>query len=239
LFATSRRFLLRGSAGIGLTALATPGFGFALLSASANRAQAAETTASQAAPTPSASKAPAAIDGFRHAHFGMTESEVEQAVRTDFPKTVQRLTMTANPSERTTILSVPVTDLLPGGGQASIFYVLGYRTRRLIQINILWQSDADNRERDQAIIATANNLRDYFLGEAFGNVVVNRKLSDGSILVFEGIDGDRHMVLLLLTRAPAAARDAKRSKLPPLRLELSYIADSAHPDVYRIAKGQF
>jgi hypothetical protein len=244
LFSGSRRLLLRGSAALGLAALATRGSGFALLSGGANRARAAEATATGAAPAPSApapATAPAIIGGFRHARFGMTESEVEQAVRTDFPTAGRRLTVAANPSERTTVLSLPVTDLLPGSGPAWIFYALGYRTRRLIQINILWQSEGDSRERDQTIVATANNLRDYFLGEDFagGSVMSNRKLSDGSILVFEGIDRDRHMVLLLLNRAIAAASAAKRPRSPPLRLELSYIADSAHPDIYRIAKGQF
>jgi hypothetical protein len=226
--------VLRGPAAFALVALAT-----LALSGGARSAHAVEPASTRKAPTPSAAMAQAVIDGFRHAHFGMTESEVEQAARTDFPKAVHRLMVAANPSERTTVLSLPVTDLLPGSGPARIFYVLGYRTRRLIQINILWRSEGGNRERDQAIVTTANNLRDYFLGEDFARVAANRKLSDGSILVFEGSDRDHHMVLMLLSRPPAAAKGDKPLKLPPLRLQLSYIADTAHPDVYRIAKGQF
>ena len=35
------------------------------------------------------------------------------------------------------------------------------------------------------------------------------------------------------------SEDKKRPRLPPLSLELSYILDAAHPDVFRISKGQF
>jgi len=39
--------------------------------------------------------------------------------------------------------------------------------------------------------------------------------------------------------AAAVTPDEKKAKTPPLTLELSYIEDAAHPDVFRIGKGQF
>jgi hypothetical protein len=49
------------------------------------------------------------------------------------------------------------------------------------------------------------------------------------------------MVLLVLSGVAAAARsEEKKGPRPPsLTLELSYIEDRAHPDVFRIGKGQF
>ena len=42
-------------------------------------------------------------------------------------------------------------------------------------------------------------------------------------------------------RVAAAARsdEKKAVQAPPLTLELSYIEDPAHPDVFKIGKGQF
>jgi len=37
----------------------------------------------------------------------------------------------------------------------------------------------------------------------------------------------------------ARAENKKAAKVPPLTLELSYIEDPDHPDVFRIGKGQF
>jgi hypothetical protein len=37
----------------------------------------------------------------------------------------------------------------------------------------------------------------------------------------------------------ARPEEKKASQPPPLTLELSYIEDAAHPDVFRIGRGQF
>jgi hypothetical protein len=58
--------------------------------------------------------------------------------------------------------------------------------------------------------------------------------------VFRASDLQDRTVLALLNGAGAAARkDQKAPRTPPLTLELSYIADAAHPDVFKIGKGQF
>jgi hypothetical protein len=39
--------------------------------------------------------------------------------------------------------------------------------------------------------------------------------------------------------ASARPEEKKAPQPPPLTLELSYIEDAAHPDVFRIGRGQF
>jgi hypothetical protein len=47
-------------------------------------------------------------------------------------------------------------------------------------------------------------------------------------------------VPLVLSGVAASARaEKKQPPAPPLTLKLSYILDAAHPDIFRIAKGQF
>jgi len=188
---------------------------------------------------------PAAIEGFRQARFGMNEDQVKQAIRKDFPATAGKLATAIHPTEKTTVLSLSVADLLPHSGNARISYILGYRSKKLAQINIVWSSDGSTAG-DETIVGTANSLRDYFSSENFkpDSIVANHQLAPNAILVFRASDEQKRTVLLVLSGVAAAARaDDKKApkppKPPPLTLELSYIEDPAHPDVFRVGKGQF
>jgi hypothetical protein len=184
---------------------------------------------------------PAAIEGFRAARFGMTEEQLKRAIRNDFPA-AGKLASAVHPTEKTTVLSLTVADLLPQSGNARISYILGYRSKTLHQVNIVWSSDG-SAAGDETIVGTANSLRDYFLSQDFNrdSIVANRQLAPDAILVFRASDDRKRTVLLVLSGATAAGRleNKKIPKPPALTLELSYIEDPAHPDVFRIGKGQF
>src|SRR5271166_2041525 len=184
---------------------------------------------------------PAAIEGFRQARFGMNEEEVKQAIRKDFPA-AGKLTTAIHPTEKTTVLSLTTPDLLPHSGNARISYIFGHRSKKLGQINIVWASDGSTAG-DETIVGTANSLRDYFASENFkpDSIVANHQLAPNAILVFRASDEQKRTVVLVLSGAAAAARaeNKKAAKVPPLTLELSYIEDPDHPDVFRIGKGQF
>ena len=184
---------------------------------------------------------PAQIEGFRQARFGMSEEQVRQAIRKDFPA-AGKLTSAVHPSEKTTVLSLSVADLLPHTGNAHISYILGYRSKKLSQVNIVWTSDG-TAAGDETIVGMANSLRDYFASESFKpeNIVVNHKIAENAILVFRGSDDQKRTVLLLLSGVAGSVRseEKKASNASPLTLELSYIEDAAHPDVFKIGKGQF
>jgi hypothetical protein len=185
---------------------------------------------------------PATIDGFRQALFGMSEEQVRQVIRKDFPAAAGKISSTVNPSEKTTVLSATVSDLLPNSGNARISYIFGYRSKKLIQVNVVWTSEG-NEASDETLVGTANSLRDYFASQNYkpDTVVANRQLAENTIVVFRANDLQGRMVLLVLSGVAAAARseEKKGPRSPPLTLELSYVEDAAHPDVFRIGKGQF
>jgi len=185
---------------------------------------------------------PARIEGFRQVLFGMNEEQVRQAIRKDFTAASAKISSTIHPSEKTTVLSLVVTDLLPNTGNARISYIFGYRSKKLIQINIVWTSEGTSAS-DETVVSTANSLRDYFASQNHksDSVVANRQLTENTILVFRANDLQGRTVLLVLSGVATEARqEAKKgARPPPLTLELSYIQDAAHPDVFRIAKGQF
>jgi hypothetical protein len=181
------------------------------------------------------------IEGFRQARFGMSEQQVRQAIQRDFPASANRLSRTTHPREKTTVLSLSVEDLLPEVGPAQISYILGYASKQLVQVNIVWASDGRTAARDEAIVAAANTLRDHFLSRyhAPDETVVNHQVGDNAIVVFRAAQADGRMVLLLLTGTTATGRANRSPAPPPLMLQLSYIRDHAHPDIFRIERGRF
>jgi hypothetical protein len=223
--------------------LACPGLAWGQAAPAEDKAPRSEIRQGVAEDQPSPpNEPPATIEGFRNARFGMSEEQVRQAVRKDFPTAATKLISAVHPSEKTTVLSIGAADLLPNTGNARISYIFGYRSKKLIQTNVVWTSDG-SAASDEAIVATANELRDYFAPQNYkpGSVIANRQLADNTIIVFRGSDLQGRMVLLVLSdvAASASSEEKKRPQPPPLTLKLSYILDAAHPDIFWIAKGQF
>src|SRR6516165_2772243 len=123
---------------------------------------------------------PATIDGFRRARFGMNEQQVRQAIRQEFPDA--SIGSTVHPSEKTTVLSITVPDLLPDTGNARISYILGYRSKTLVQVNLLWISNR-SPSADEALVGAANSLRDYFMSQSYkgANTIANRQVAENAI----------------------------------------------------------
>src|SRR3954468_4565990 len=71
----------------------------------------------------------AAVTGFRSARWGMTEAQVKTAIQKDFNISPDKVQTQENLSERTTVLTVTVDDLLEGVGRARVSYTLGYSTK--------------------------------------------------------------------------------------------------------------
>lgn len=187
------------------------------------------------------------VEGFRSARFGMTEAEVRRAIQVDFNVKDTAIAKETSPLERTTILSVAARDVLPEVGIVKIFYILGYTHRKLIQVNLAWGAGvSDTSPNSTNVLAAAQLLGNYFLGQSFRpeNRVLNAQLSDGSSLLFQGLDEKGRMVQLLYgTTAPSAQPGEKQDDgKPPPRLpfgRLSYIEDARNPDIFRIKPGQF
>ncbi len=183
----------------------------------------------------------APIEGFRAARFGMSEPEVRRAIQQDFPAGARRLLRTTHPRERTTVLTIMAEELLPDAGLAQLSYILGYASKRLIQVNVVWSSDGRSAARDEAVVAAANVLRDHFLTQRLAppdETVTNQRVGENAFLVFRATQADSRMVLLLLSGAAAAGR-ANQTPAPPLTLQLAYISNYKIPDVFHIERGHF
>jgi hypothetical protein len=213
------------------------GGGAAIWAAPATETQAAASSAALTTP-------PLQLLGFRGAHWGMDQNEVKAAIRKDFDLAPDKIQAEENASERTSVLTISVANLIEGAGEARVSYIFGYTTKRLIQVNVIWGTAIDPKVKPDEIVAAANQLRDLFVGSGYepGSIHTNAATKDGSIVVFEGTDAQKHATLLTLVNrtVPGAVKDGQHE--PPTQtivLGLSYILDPQNPDIVRLKKGQF
>ena len=204
--------------------------------------------AEAAAPPPAqppATTAPLQVDGFRSARWGMTEAKVKAAIRQDFGLAADKIHAEDNLNERTKVFTITVNDLLQGTGKARISYILGYATKKLIEVNIEWGTPVDPHVEPGLVVAAANQLRTLFLTSGYqpGTIASNVATGAGTMVVFQGEDAEKHMTLLRLvsTPAPVPGRQHRAAEAtgPTVVLLLSYIENSVNPDIYRLKKGQF
>jgi hypothetical protein len=219
---------------------------FAALLVTPPAALAAEPQPPAAPATPTAPTAPAAqplhVEGFRSAHWGMTEAQVRAAIAKDFKIAPDKIKSEENLAERTQVLTVLVPDLLEGAGVARVSYIFGYTTKKLIEINVLWGTAIDQQIAPDKILAAADQLRQLLVDSGYEpqSVVTNARMKDGEILVFKGEDADKHTTILRLAAAHEATRHGAAKKPgTTTALALSYILDAQNPDIYRLKKGQF
>jgi hypothetical protein len=177
----------------------------------------------------------AEVDGFRSAQFGMTEGAVRAAIVTDFGVKSDAIKVIDNKVERTRVLVVRVPDLFKDAGLTEIGYVLGYKSKALIQVNLLWGTPLSPQITESQISLISANLLRYFSVEGFpANRVQQRvKIGKDATLLFQG--ADRKGRLVQLVRRSEALPD----KTQRLTLRLAYIAETKNPDVFKIAKGAF
>ncbi len=176
---------------------------------------------------PAWAEEPVEIDGFRSALFGMTEPQLRSAILDDFH--VDDILKAKQPVEGTTILAIANLEVLEGAPPATVTYILGARSDRLIQINVVW-GERNPLPADR-LLPTGHLLISFFLAKGSyqpGSVAVNQSLSDGGVLLFRGGDAAGHMVLLKLL--PVGDRAT---------LRLSYMQTLRNPDVRAIDKKQF
>ena len=180
------------------------------------------------------------VAGFRSARFGMSKAEVLEAVKEDFGLEANAIATEANHVEKTTSLVATVPDMIPGAGLARVVYIHGYKTEKLIQVNVLWGAPVDPAADPGILVTTANMLRDHFaeLGFPAERTTLNARIDDSTIVVFRGIDEEKRMVLLRLINDAKKAEDAEEER-PPVTLWLAYIEDTENPDIYTIKKGEF
>ena len=183
------------------------------------------------------------VEGFRSARFGMTEAQLRAAIKSDFKVSEAAIKAATHPVEQTRVLQVSVRDLVAMGSEAQIHYVLGFRSKTLIQINVLWS--AADPTGVETMAATAGALRDLFVTQSQSgrfkkdSIVLNARAPDGSIIIFRGADEKNRTIQLLFASAQGAPPSPAKSAQVGAQVRLMYILSPDNPDIQRPQSGQF
>jgi len=205
------------------------------------------------APSPGQATLPQAYraEGYGRARFGMSVDEVKALAATDYPGAAQALKDETDPLARTRTLTLDIPALTPGPGAAAISYVFGASSHRLIAVNVIWlvSGKASKAQQVQLIHAAAKLASGFvayqwpLFGTTYGKV-----LFPGVSVVFAGHDNAGGGVEVRLEGVAAATSSDNASvsnpahkALPPgpASLRLTLVANSDHPDIYRIPAGAF
>jgi hypothetical protein len=184
------------------------------------------------------------VEGFRSAHFDMTEDQVRQAIAADFKLQPQNILKQVNKVDRTTIISVRVPDLLPESGTAQVNYKLGYKSKKLIQVDVIWGPAIDPKTTPATLTAILINMRQYLQERGFPKekTVVNATTPQANILLmFRGEDEKGRVVALLgqFNLDPKAEKEKQLKTDEPQAVILSYVLSPKSPDIFKIEKGKF
>lgn len=180
------------------------------------------------------------VEGFRNARFGMDEAQIRQAIGKDFKLSGDAIEKIEDPTERTSALLIKVNDLLPDSGPGVVAYIMGYKSKKLFRVNVIWGSEVGSPAKPEQIVAAANALRNYLLAQGYRQegLTVNQTLGNDNVLVFQGSDLQGRMTELILG---LVSKPADKPDVPPTitgaNLRLSYVEKPGDPDIYRIPGG--
>lgn len=180
------------------------------------------------------------ILGFRDANFGMSQDEVRAVISRDFHLPSSAIHASENPIQRTPVLTVRVPNVLSDGGTAEINYIFGYRSGKLIEINILWSKKTDPAITSKQIGRDGATLQAYFEQEGFPKSHSGANIPvPGGVVLFRAADDQHHAIVLLLMGNISKRGKSRKSVLKPTGLRLVYAENPAHPDVYKLKPGSF
>lgn len=235
-FASIRSFVAIGLAGL---------IGASVICTAASAAETPAATSGASAPQPATGSSPAVstgsapaleLTGFRSALFGMSEADVRAAIAKDFGATTA-IKPSQNGAEHTQVLTILAPEILPEGGTAEVSYVFGYKTKKLIQVGVLWSKATDDKITPEKLVSNADTLRAYFMTAGYkpDTIAENAPVANG-VLMFRGSDAAGHTTILLLH---GVAGEKPPRAFSPTAVSLFYLADVKNPDVYRVQPGKF
>lgn len=182
----------------------------------------------------------ASIEGFRSAKWDMEAKEIREAIAKDFPSAAKAISENTHPKDKTMIIKIKVKDLLPDSGEATVSYILGYSSKKLIQVNVEWDGTKAERSENERIRGIVTALQSHFLGLGFdpAKVITNRVTKDKTFISFQGFDAKDRMVMLRAKLTDLESNEKDAYKGPPIA-RLNYALKAKDPDVFKIKPGQF
>jgi hypothetical protein len=176
------------------------------------------------------------VSGYRSARFGMTATQVRAAIAKDFPRAKVSPDL-YDPVNRVTVISALAGPLDPGVGAATVSYVLGAESGKLIHVNVDWLIEAPTPGQRAAFIDAGAKLLSGLVGYNWKLLTVARgvPVAPNSLLLFAAtgeaggavevrIDG------IAYTAVTPTGMVASPAPSGPATLHLAFAQKDANPD---------
>jgi len=185
------------------------------------------------------------VDGFRTAHFGMTPDEVRAAVAKDLPAAILG-ELTADPVNRTRFFTAAMPALKPGPGPASVTYVFGSASGRLMHVNVEWTLADPSADERKALTASGATVVQGFAGFYWRLLTVARGVPVGpnTLILFTGGGEKGGVVEVRLSGVAYTVQTDKgevASPAPkgPASLRIAFAQADSAPDAFTLKPGSF
>ena len=183
------------------------------------------------------------IAGFRSALFGMSESQVLWAIESDFGIEASEVKRTLHPLQKTRVLTITVNEIVAGTGATRIAYVFGFKSRTMIQVNLLWGEPVEPNPNVAKLVKAARLMTFRLALQRLrqDDGVANSVLPDGSVLVFRSANNRGGLVQVRLKgrRQERAGGGGEAGGKRDSWLKVSFAENTVSPDIFRIEPGQF
>ena len=183
------------------------------------------------------------VNGYRSAEFGMDEAAVLEAIEADFVILAEDVERSVNAVQMTTSLTIMVKDLVNYSGRTEVAYLFGYRSKKLIQVNLMWRVTSKFFGATPRLkwVARAMANRIALWGIPRHVVKPNTKTEDGATLLFRG-QGESGIMALISLKVPGedkASLSVSSSADEDYWLRVAFIDNIGAPDIFKIEPGQF
>lgn len=197
---------------------------------------------------------PYVVKGYRSIRLGMSVDAVKALLAKGRPESMPTLKDEVDPVARTRGLAIVVADLPPGPGPATISYVFGAASGRLIAINIYWLLEGNpSQQQRESLVAAGTTLASGFVGWQWPMLATARGhvLGPGVLVLYSGKDEAGGGVEVRLDGVAFEVESPQRAGAPPVgpvhrpapagpaQLRLSFVANVDTPDIQRIPAGSF
>jgi hypothetical protein len=186
------------------------------------------------------------LDGFRSANFGQSQKAVLLAIKNDFGISAKNVKKHKNSKDKTTILTIKVKALSPFLVDGNVHYVFGYKTRKLMQVNVVWVSDAKTKQGVSAFTASAIDVLSYYSRFDLSNynVVQGRAIKNGILLMAAVSKQSPYSTVEFILKGVKVSQDSNKLDVDVIKGEkptvsLRYIKDLKNMDVFTLKKGDF
>ena len=175
------------------------------------------------------------IDGFRSAKFGLNEKQVLEAITKDFKISKNKVKRNMASVSKNIVLTIHLPKFMEIGGPTNINYLMGYKSKKLIQVNATWGAEVTKNFKPIDVVNLSDLLREHFIKKRYKKVgyTLNKKLKNGDIIIFSGRDQKDRMILFRLKSPKVKIKNKKKEISKNVSLVLSYIQSTTNSDVFR------